>query len=165
MSRSKSSGHFWPAYVDLMTVLLMVFILLTLLFQLVAAIARMEEGLKVTEASSLQAQSPEDKPGALVLNFAADEVRADPAQVGKIHSWFRANAQTIKQQGYTLSAVISAKEADTGKKLSLQFSRLLEIKKQADEMEIDQSQLQVVNRVDAESDAYSGQIQLFVGAP
>ena len=40
---SKSSGHFWPAYVDLMTVLLMVFMLLTLLFQMVASIARMQE--------------------------------------------------------------------------------------------------------------------------
>lgn len=165
MSRSKSSGHFWPAYVDLMTVLLMVFILLTLLFQMVAAIARMEEGLKVTQASSLQAQLLTEKPGALLLKFTADEIRADTADVGKVQSWFRANTEAIKQQGYTLSAVVSADQADTGKKLSLQFSRLLEIKKQADELGIDQSQLQVVNRVDAASDAYSGQIQLFVGAP
>jgi hypothetical protein len=143
----------------------MVFILLTLLFQMVAAIARMEEGLKVNEAASIQAALYQDKPGALLLTFKANEVVADASESGKIKAWFAANAASIKEQGYTLSAVISADQADTGKKLSLQFSRLLEIKKQADELGVDQAQLQVVNRIDSATDTNTGQVQMFVGAP
>jgi len=148
-----------------MTVLLMVFILLTLLFQMVAAIARMEEGLKVNEAASIQAGNIGNRPGGIFLRFKNTEVVAAANELAEVKSWLTGNKETIKQQGYTLSAIISADQSDTGKKLSLQFSRLLELKKLADELGVDQEQLQIVNRIDAVNTANSGQIQLFVGAP
>lgn len=158
---SKSSGHFWPAYVDLMTVLLMVFMLLTLLFQMVASIARMQEGLKVTTAGSMDAtETP--RQDALTLAFADAEAPLQAVQKKDIQAWLRANLAGISASGLTISARIPADGGEVGRRLSSQFSRTLEIKQLAAELQVDEHKLFIVNQLDGAL-SVAGQIQLYVG--
>lgn len=163
MSASKTSGHFWPAYVDLMTVLLMVFLLLTMLFQVVAGAARMQEGLKVSQAASIQAAKATEQKNTLQLSFASIEAPLSASDIAKVNAWFRENADDIKVHGCTLRAVVTAEQSEVGRRLSSQFGRLLEIKKLATELGIDQQKFQIVNRLDNATEAMHGAIRLSVG--
>lgn len=158
---SKSSGHFWPAYVDLMTVLLMVFMLLTLLFQMVASIARMQEGLKVTTAASMD-NAAAQRQDALMLVFANAEAPLQASQKKDVQAWLRANLDGIAASGLTISAHIPADGGEVGRRLSSQFSRALEIKQLASELQIDEHSLSIVNQLDGALES-AGQIQLYVG--
>ncbi|RBL85139.1 hypothetical protein DDE05_19145 [Streptomyces cavourensis] len=158
---SKSSGHFWPAYVDLMTVLLMVFMLLTLLFQMVASIARMQEGLKVTTAASMD-KAADAHQGALTLTFANPEAPLQDGQKKEVQAWLHANLEGIATSGLTISAHIPAEGGEVGRRLSSQFSRTLEIKRIAAELQVDEHKLFIVNQLDGALEV-AGRIQLYLG--
>ena len=158
---SKASGHFWPAYVDMMTVLLMVFMLLALLFQMVASIARMQEGLQVKTATSMDNAAPQGQ-GGLTLTFANAEAPLQDSQKKDIQAWLRANLDGIAASGLTVSARIPAADGDVGRRLSSQFARTLEIKQITTALQIDEHKLYIVNQLDGSLDI-PGQIQLYVG--
>lgn len=161
MSSSKSSGHFWPAYVDLMTVLLMVFLLLTLLFQMVASIARMQEGLKVKTAAPMASEATA-RPGSLMLTFASADAALQAGQRDEARAWLLANLAGIAEHGLSISARIPANEGEVSRRLSAQFSRVLQIKQLATEMQVDERKLYIVNQLDVGLQT-AGQIQLAVG--
>lgn len=161
MSASKSSGHFWPAYVDLMTVLLMVFLLLTLLFQMVASIARMQEGQQLKMAATLDAAATTHS-GGLLLTFANTDSPLLESQKKEVHNWILSHLDTVTTLGLSISARIPQSDDDVGRRLSSQFARVLEIKKLAAELEIDEPKLYIVNQIAAGMTA-AGEIQLFVG--
>ncbi|WP_025140717.1 hypothetical protein [Achromobacter sp. DH1f] len=161
MSSSKSSGHFWPAYVDLMTVLLMVFLLLTLLFQMVASIARMQEGLKVSVAASMASKTAV-RPGGLTLTFATADAPLQAGQTNEARAWLQANLAGIAESGLSISARIPAAEGDVSRRLSTQFARVLQIKQVATELQVDEHKLFIANQLDAGLQT-AGEIQLSVG--
>lgn len=158
---SKSSGHFWPAYVDLMTVLLMVFMLLTLLFQMVASIARMQEGVKVTTAAPM-ASLVVARPGSLTLTFVTADEPLQTSQRNEIRAWLQTNLTGITTSGLTISARIPVAEGEISRRLSTQFARVLQIKQLAADLQVDEHKLFITNQID-DSLQSVGEIQLSLG--
>ena len=50
----KSNGHFWPAYVDMMTVLLLVYLLISMIFQVLLIVAQQNVGVKLSQQRQVE---------------------------------------------------------------------------------------------------------------
>lgn len=161
MAGGKGGGSFWPAYVDLMTVLLMVFVLLTLLFQTLAALARMKQGVMLNQSTSMASEALAADAGALKLTFD----RGTPftaAQLGQVSAWLGLNRKAIEQQGYTLLALSPTEEQGAGGRMMGQFERVLEVKRIAADRDLD-DKLTIVNRVQPDVRAEEQRLILMVG--
>lgn len=161
MAGGKGGGSFWPAYVDLMTVLLMVFVLLTLLFQTLAALARMKQGVMLNQSTSMVSEAVAPESGALELRFERG-VPLDATQVAKVSTWLGLNRKAVEQQGYTLLALSPIEEQGTGGRMMGQFERVLEVKRIAAGLGLD-DRLTIVNRVQSDVEAEEQRIVLMVG--
>lgn len=162
---SKSSGHFWPAYVDMMTVLLMVFLLLTLLFQVVAGIARMQEGLKLKVAATLSNPVAASSSDDLVLRFTTPGDAMTTDDEAKVLAWLGHHAEACAKNGCAVWAISGSGDADVGKKLSVQYSRLLRIRQMAADAKYGVDNLEVINRIDEAKQGEDGTIRLSVKSP
>jgi|GEM_PF-1981693 len=161
MAGGKGGGSFWPAYVDLMTVLLMVFVLLTLLFQTLAALARMKQGVMLNQSTSMASAHVAADSAALELRFERG-VPLDAAQMAKVSTWLGLHRKAIAEQGYTLLALSPTEEQGTGGRLMGQFERVLEIKRIAAGLDLD-DRLTIVNRVQSDVQAEEQRIVLMIG--
>lgn len=160
MSKTSGSSHFWPAYVDLMTVLLMVFMLLTLLFQMVASVARMNEGMQLNAAGVMDVAMPVDS-GGLRLTFGNTDSPLLDAQKDEVRAWLENNLARITASGLSISARIPQAGDDVGRRLSSQFARILELKQLAVELNIDAASLRIFNQISGDIST-AGEIQLSV---
>ena len=58
----KGNGHFWPAYVDMMTVLLLVYLLISMIFQVLLIVAQQNVGIKLSEQRQVEIRSISQEP-------------------------------------------------------------------------------------------------------
>lgn len=128
----KSNSHFWPAYVDMMTVLLLVYLLITLLFQILMIIAQQNVGIKLRERNQLVTNvykyDQGVNPNELRLDFQGPKNRnfLTEANKEKLIQWIDANKDQIEEKGAVIFAT-SSDDAQVGFSLSLQYQRSLEV--------------------------------------
>ena len=126
----KSNSHFWPAYVDMMTVLLLVYLLVTLIFQILLIIAQQNAGVKLRERNQVVTVhykiNENVDPNELRLAFDNNKNPnyLDSKNQEKLLEWFEIHKDEIEQKGAVVfSTTISSKDEQTGNDLKLQFER------------------------------------------
>lgn len=132
---SKGNDHFWPAYVDMMTVLLLVYILISMVFQVLMVLAKQNEGIKLNEQQtylqihhiSSESQYPESK--ELRLPLKTNQNHLGNENESKLVNWIKLHREAIKANGVTIfSANELGEDQDiqTGISISLQYDRGLD---------------------------------------
>lgn len=126
----KSNSHFWPAYVDMMTVLLLVYLLVTLIFQILLIIAQQNAGVKLRDRNqvvTVHYKIDENvDPNELRLAFDNNKNAnyLDSKNEEKLSEWMEIHKDEIEQKGAVVfSTTISSKDEQTGNDLKLQFER------------------------------------------
>lgn len=126
----KSNSHFWPAYVDMMTVLLLVYLLVTLIFQILLIIAQQNAGVKLRDRNqvvTVHYKIDENvDPNELRLAFDNNKNAnyLDSKNEEKLSEWMEIHKNEIEQNGAVVfSTTISSKDEQTGNDLKLQFER------------------------------------------
>lgn len=153
---SGSKNHIWPAYVDMMTVLLMVYLLLSMIFQVLAALA----GPPVDSApvaSPSESSSPAgaveltDKltrqPDDFVAGVGREENFLQPAARAAVRDWMSRHAQEIRQRGLLVFSLTGATDAPLGIRMRLQYDRSLVVVAIADELRIPRDKIELRNSV------------------
>lgn len=161
MAGGKGGGSFWPAYVDLMTVLLMVFVLLTLLFQTLAALARMKQGVMLNQSTSMVTDVVAKDHGALTLTFDRGATLS-LNQTLEASAWFGLKRGAIQKEGATLIALSPTEEQGAGGRMTGQFERVMDIKRIAQGIELG-DKLTIVNRVQGDIPENEQRVVLMVG--
>ncbi|MGA7817715.1 hypothetical protein [Caballeronia sp.] len=165
MAASSKSNHIWPAYVDMMTVLLMVYMLLSMIFQVLAALATPSSGTPdappVSNATSAEPTSVshaavmDDSLTQLPTDFVAsvgrDENFLQPAQRAATRAWMSRNEQAIRARGFLVFSLTGTAEAPLGVRLRMQFERSLMVVSIADELKIPRDRIELRNPVPEQS--------------
>lgn len=124
----KGNGHFWPAYVDMMTVLLLVYLLISMIFQVLLIVAQQNVGIKLSEQRQVEIRSisQELRPNELRMILDANQNYLGSKNQKELISWLEKNKEVIEQNGVTIYA--AAKEGkQMGVSLTLQYDRCLEV--------------------------------------
>lgn len=132
---SKKNDHFWPAYVDMMTVLLLVYILISMVFQVLLVLAKQNEGVKINEQQtylqihhiSSVSQYPESK--ELRLPLKANQNHLGAENETKLINWINLHRERIKTDGVTIFSANELGEdqdVQTGISIGLQYDRGLD---------------------------------------
>lgn len=159
---SGSKNHIWPAYVDMMTVLLMVYMLLSMIFQVLAALATPSDGPPTpTDTSRPQASvatNPADmddtvmqQPNDFVASVSHDENFLQPATRATVRDWMSRNAQAIRERGFLAFSLTGSDDAPLGVRLRMQFERSLAVVAIADELKIPRDKIELRNPVPEEA--------------
>ncbi|MGX7004769.1 hypothetical protein [Caballeronia sp. KNU42] len=165
MAASSKSNHIWPAYVDMMTVLLMVYMLLSMIFQVLAAMATPSSGTPdappVSNATSAEASpvphaaSMDESLAQLPTDFAAkvsvEENFLQPAERAATRAWISQNAQAIRERGLLVFSMTGTTDAPLGVRLRMQFERSLVVVSIADELKIPRDKIELRNPVPEKS--------------
>lgn len=126
----KSNAHFWPAYVDMMTVLLLVYLLITLLFQILMVIAQQNVGIKLRERNQVTTQyfkyAEPVYDEELRLSFQRNQNYLTTKNKDDLIQWAKTHKDAIESQGAEIYATASGEgETQVGTALSLQYDRSL----------------------------------------
>ena len=124
----KGNGHFWPAYVDMMTVLLLVYLLISMIFQVLLIVAQQNVGIKLSEQRQVEIRSisQELRPNELRMILDSNQNYLGSKNQKELISWLEKNKEAIEQNGVTIYA--AAKEGkQMGVSLTLQYDRCLEV--------------------------------------
>ncbi|GKX51808.1 hypothetical protein [Budvicia aquatica] len=124
----KGNGHFWPAYVDMMTVLLLVYLLISMIFQVLLIVAQQNVGIKLSEQRQVEIRSisQELRPNELRMILDSNQNYLGSKNQKELISWLEKNKEVIEQNGVTIYA--AAKEGkQMGVSLTLQYDRCLEV--------------------------------------
>lgn len=126
----KSNSHFWPAYVDMMTVLLLVYLLITLLFQILMIIAQQNVGIKLRERNQVATQFfVYNEPfyrDELRLEFLRNQNYLTAKNKEELVNWIKLHKDQIEDKGAVIFAT-SSDDAQMGVSLSLQYDRSLSV--------------------------------------
>jgi len=160
MAASSKSNHIWPAYVDMMTVLLMVYMLLSMIFQVLAAMATPSSGTPdappVSNATSAEVVSVhgatmDDSLTQLPTDFVArvgqEENFLQPAERAATRAWLSRNEQAIRERGVLVFSLTGTAGAPLGVRLRMQFERSLMVVSIADELKIPRDKIELRNPV------------------
>jgi hypothetical protein len=165
MAASSKSNHIWPAYVDMMTVLLMVYMLLSMIFQVLAAMSTESSGTPnapaVSNATSGEAvasahrttmdDSLTQRPTDFVASVGQDENFLQPAERAATRAWISRNAQAIRERGVLVFSLTGTADAPLGVRLRMQFERSLMVVSIADELKIPRDKIELRNPVPEQS--------------
>jgi hypothetical protein len=161
MAASSKSNHIWPAYVDMMTVLLMVYMLLSMIFQVLAAMATPSSGTPdappVSNATSAEAMAVthqatmDDSLTPQATDFVAkvgkDENFLQPAERAATRAWISQNAAAIRARGVLVFSLTGTSDVPLGVRLRMQFERSLMVVSIADELKIPRDKIELRNPV------------------
>ena len=120
----KGNGHFWPAYVDMMTVLLLVYLLISMIFQVLLIVAQQNVGIKLSEQRQVEIRSisQELRPNELRMILDSNQNYLGSKNQKELISWLEKNKEVIEQNGVTIYA--AAKEGkQMGVSLTLHYDR------------------------------------------
>lgn len=143
---SGSKNHIWPAYVDMMTVLLMVYLLLSMIFQMLAALAGPPTTNETTNTVALVDRLTPQR-GDFVTSVGRDENFLQPAARASVRDWLSLHAQEIRQHGLQVYSLTVATDAPLGVQLRLQYERSLRVVAIADELAIPRDTIELRNPV------------------
>lgn len=124
----KGNGHFWPAYVDMMTVLLLVYLLISMIFQVLLIVAQQNVGIKLSEQRQVEIRSVSQalRPNELRMVLDSNQNYLGSKNQKELINWLENNKEAIEQNGVTIYA--AAKEGkQMGVSLTLQYDRCLEV--------------------------------------
>lgn len=160
MAASSKSNHIWPAYVDMMTVLLMVYMLLSMIFQVLAALASPTSGaaeskLTTSATEAVTAAHPAadmddslvQQPNDFVATVKSDENFLQPPERAAVRAWMSRNAQAIGERGFLVFSMTGTADAPLGVRLRMQFERSLMVVSIADELKIPRDKIELRNPV------------------
>ncbi|WP_159564429.1 hypothetical protein [Budvicia diplopodorum] len=124
----KGNGHFWPAYVDMMTVLLLVYLLISMIFQVLLIVAQQNVGIKLSEQRQVEIRSisPSPRPGELRMALDVNQNYLGDANQKALISWLEKNRQDIELNGAIVYAA-ATEGKQMGVSLTLQYDRCLEV--------------------------------------
>lgn len=153
---SGSKNHIWPAYVNMMTVLLMVYLLLSMIFQVLAALAG-PAGATESAASSSESSAPTtaveltdkltQQPDDFITRVGSGENFLQPEARAAVRGWMGSHAQTIRQRGVIVFSLTGATDAPLGVRLRMQYERSLAVIGIADEIGIPRDKVELRNAV------------------
>lgn len=127
----KSNSHFWPAYVDMMTVLLLVYLLVTLIFQILLIIAQQNAGVKLRDRNQVATvhykidENVEPNELRLAFDINKNPNYLDSKNREKLFEWIEIHKDEIEQKGAVVFSTTSSKDEQTGNDIELQFERIL----------------------------------------
>lgn len=127
----KSNSHFWPAYVDMMTVLLLVYLLVTLIFQILLIIAQQNAGVKLRDRNQVATvhykidENVEPNELRLAFDINKNPNYLDSKNREKLFEWMEIHKDEIEQKGAVVFSTTSSKDEQTGNDIDLQFKRIL----------------------------------------
>lgn len=124
----KGNGHFWPAYVDMMTVLLLVYLLISMIFQVLLIVAQQNVGIKLSEQRQVEIRSvsQESKQNELRMILDSNQNYLGSKNQQALISWLEKNREEITKNGAIIYA--AAQEGrQMGVSLTLQYDRCLEV--------------------------------------
>jgi hypothetical protein len=140
----------------MMTVLLMVYLLLSMIFQVLAAMA----GPPVDGAPASSSSDSNSSAGAVemtdklirqsddfVTRVGRDENFLQPAARTAVRGWMNSHAQAIRQRGLVVFSSTSATDAPLGVRMRLQYERSLMVVAIADELGIPRDKIDLRNPV------------------
>lgn len=165
---SASKNHTWPAYVDMMTVLLMVYILLSMIFQIIAALAPPPDSVPmpapVSETSAVEAsdvvidqglQTYSPQGGDFVVHLQPGENFVRGAAAEQVRDWLRKNRVRVKARGMIVFALSSQQNVPLGVRIRLQYDRAIGAVKLAEDEGISSN---VVERHSVDSSDVMGDV-------
>ncbi|GKX57496.1 hypothetical protein SOASR030_36080 [Leminorella grimontii] len=124
----KSNGHFWPAYVDMMTVLLLVYLLISMIFQVLLIVAQQNVGVKLSQQRQVEIRAVGQDPLANELRLALDTNQnyLGTKNQQELVKWLEAHRDGISKNGAVIYAAVQ-NDTQVGVNLTVQYDRSLEV--------------------------------------
>lgn len=160
----KSNGHFWPAYVDMMTVLLLVYLLISMIFQVLLIVAQQNVGVKLSQQRQVEIRSVGLDPQANELRLALDTNQnyLGVKNQQELVKWLEAHRDGISKNGAVIYAAVQ-NDTQVGVNLTVQYDRCLEVLRLMQQHDVSTAKVTINNAsVNVSKDDF---VAIYVKAP
>ncbi|VEJ54442.1 hypothetical protein [Pragia fontium] len=142
----KGNGHFWPAYVDMMTVLLLVYLLISMIFQVLLIVAQQNVGVKLSAQQQVEIHAvPQgSKLNELRMMLDVNQNYLGSKNKKELISWLEKYKDDIEKNGVVIYAA-SKEGKQIGVNLTLQYDRCLEVLRTMQQYEISTQKVTINN--------------------
>ncbi len=142
----KSNGHFWPAYVDMMTVLLLVYLLISMIFQVLLIVAQQNVGVKLSQQRQVEirAVGQDSQVNELRLALDINQNYLGTKNQQALVKWLDAHRDSINKNGVVIYAAVQ-NDTQVGVNLTLQYDRCLEVLRIMQQHEVSTAKVTINN--------------------